>query len=251
MLKIKKMKPILPWVAVIAAILVVAGLVYVTLQRQSTLAGRVGSRPSVEAAVSHLQERHPTSLDAAGFQELVKRVEFEPYVAYVWLIAPDGEVVLSNSQGASRSGNVEQNATAETRHILAGLPADALSSEQRLMLLAASAIQAEGEHNDVYNHIVRPIRDQEGNLVGLVGVAYSITSFAGTPSSHNLFVVGYFFWLIALVIYWLSLALWVFIDARERGERAWVWGMFTLIGNLVALIAYILARNPQKREVGM
>jgi hypothetical protein len=37
---------------------------------------------------------------------------------------------------------------------------------------------------------------------------------------------------------------WVWLDARARGERAWVWAVFVLLGNLVALITYILARRP-------
>jgi hypothetical protein len=39
----------------------------------------------------------------------------------------------------------------------------------------------------------------------------------------------------------------VWLDARARGERAWVWAVFVLLGNLVALITYILARRPRPR----
>jgi hypothetical protein len=50
--------------------------------------------------------------------------------------------------------------------------------------------------------------------------------------------------LLGLLMYWLSLPLWVFLDARQRGERALAWAGFVLIGNLVALLTYILARRP-------
>ena len=49
---------------------------------------------------------------------------------------------------------------------------------------------------------------------------------------------------IGLMVYWLVLPWWVFLDAKARGERAWVWAMFVLLGNLVALFAYLLARHP-------
>jgi hypothetical protein len=50
---------------------------------------------------------------------------------------------------------------------------------------------------------------------------------------------------LGLASYWLSLPAWVWLDARARGERAWVWAVFVLLGNLVGLITYILARRPR------
>ena len=48
---------------------------------------------------------------------------------------------------------------------------------------------------------------------------------------------------LAAAIYWLALPLWVFLDARDRRDRALAWGIFVLIGNLVALLAYLLATS--------
>jgi len=44
-----------------------------------------------------------------------------------------------------------------------------------------------------------------------------------------------------LAIYWISVPAWTFLDARDRGETAWIWGAFTVIGNVIALVAYLLA----------
>ncbi len=33
--------------------------------------------------------------------------------------------------------------------------------------------------------------------------------------------------------------------AWQRGERAWLWAAFVLIGNLAALLAYLITRSPQ------
>jgi hypothetical protein len=57
--------------------------------------------------------------------------------------------------------------------------------------------------------------------------------------------------LLALAVYWLCLPLWVWLDARERGERAWAWAVFVLLGNPVALPAYILARVPRSAPAGV
>jgi hypothetical protein len=44
-----------------------------------------------------------------------------------------------------------------------------------------------------------------------------------------------------LLIYWLGLAMWVFFDARARGEHAVLWGLLAIVTNLVGAIAYVLA----------
>lgn len=52
-------------------------------------------------------------------------------------------------------------------------------------------------------------------------------------------------WLAAAVfgVYWLGLALWVYLDARRLGRIAWKWGALTLALNVAGLVAYIIARS--------
>ena len=108
------------------------------------------------------------------------------------------------------------------------------------MFLAASAIRSEGEHNDVLRHFVREIRAPNGTLLGWIGAAYDVSpaigprmsdgsssywpgcSLSGCIGSPCLFGSG---WTPA-------------IAAIGRGLRA----MFVMIGNFVALMAYILTR---------
>jgi hypothetical protein len=109
--------------------------------------------------------------------------------------------------------------------------------------LAASAIQSEGEHNDVFRQMIRPLRNDNDVDVGLIGVSYDATAdsgaFPGIPYAVALFLIP-----IGLLAYWLALPLCVFLDAKGRGEKAWVWAMFVLLGNLAALLAYLLTRRP-------
>lgn len=48
---------------------------------------------------------------------------------------------------------------------------------------------------------------------------------------------------LGLLTYWLSLAWWVYTDARERRQNALVWGLVALVTNLPGLLAYLLYRR--------
>lgn len=52
----------------------------------------------------------------------------------------------------------------------------------------------------------------------------------------------------ALVIYWFAVALRGVFDALRQRERAVVWGVFTLIGNIAALLIYLLSRSRNGEE---
>ena len=53
----------------------------------------------------------------------------------------------------------------------------------------------------------------------------------------------------SLILFWLSIPAWMALDARKRHERAAVWGLFGLLGNMIALVVYLLVReNGQPSE---
>jgi hypothetical protein len=139
---------------------------------------------------------------------------------------------------------VQDLALDETRRVLSQMPEGFLSTQQRIALLAASTIQREGEHNDIFSQMIRPLRNGNDVELGFIGVYYAASpdagGFPGIGYAITLFLIP-----IGLLVYWLALPWWVFLDAKARGERAWVWAMFVLLGNLVALFAYLLARQPR------
>jgi len=55
---------------------------------------------------------------------------------------------------------------------------------------------------------------------------------------------------VGLLGYWLALPLWTWLDARQRGDRAWTWSIFVLLGNVMALLAYLLVRDPGRPQAG-
>ncbi len=242
----KRFKRYLPIVAVIGAVVLVICLVLASGQLKQAKTDTGETRPAVEATLAQLQAMRPTFLDDAGFRGAVEQAAQAPFVAAMWLFAPDGRIVYSvGSMAASApsGSSAQERATSELQRVLSTLPQDALSSDQQTMLLAASAIQAEGEHNDVYRHMLRALYAPDGAVVGLVGVAYDVSPAVGAPPDLG-WVVNLLAALAGLAAYWLALPVWVWLDARERGERAWVWAMFVFVGNLVALMAYILVRSP-------
>jgi len=203
------------------------------------------TRRVVEGTLAQLQALRPVSVDDAAFREAVAQAKDAQYVAYVWLVTPDGEILQGNL--AISQGMVEDSATDEMRRVLGMLPDGTLSDRQRTALLAASAMQKEGEHNDIFRHLLREIHGPDGELVAWVGVTFDVSPAVSAPSAGYIsFVVGLF---LAMAVYWLSLPAWVWLDARTRGERAGVWAVFVLLGNLVALIAYILVRAPRSQKV--
>ena len=48
---------------------------------------------------------------------------------------------------------------------------------------------------------------------------------------------------LGLLLYWLSVAWWVYLDARRRENNPFAWGMLTLLTNLVGVAIYLIARR--------
>lgn len=49
--------------------------------------------------------------------------------------------------------------------------------------------------------------------------------------------------LVGLILFWLSIPAWMALDAQQRRERAAAWGLFGLLGNIIALAVYLLVRE--------
>ena len=52
--------------------------------------------------------------------------------------------------------------------------------------------------------------------------------------------------LAGLILFWLSIPAWMVLDAQKRRERAAAWGLFGLLGNMIALAVYFLVRENEK-----
>ncbi|MDE2743240.1 MAG: hypothetical protein OXI58_16725 [Gemmatimonadota bacterium] len=55
--------------------------------------------------------------------------------------------------------------------------------------------------------------------------------------------------LASFFLFWLFIPAWMALDAQKRREKAAVWGIFGLLGNMIALVVYLLVReNGQPSE---
>ena len=46
-----------------------------------------------------------------------------------------------------------------------------------------------------------------------------------------------------LLLFGLSIPAWMALDAEKRRERAAAWGLLGLLGNMIALVVYLLVRE--------
>jgi len=199
--------------------------------------------------LDNLRGLQPVTPDDPALAQATVQLLEDPHVATVWLLTPEGEILVSEGATAASTppgSQVEELATEDAEELIAALPESALSEEQRTWLLAASAIRREGSHNDVYDHLLFPISRQDGSTLAVVGVAYEATGWKAGIG----WKVAVLFGVVSLLLYWLVLPLWVFLDGRARGDRAVPWATFVLVGNLVALLAYLLTRPPDPRSPG-
>ncbi len=244
----QRIKPILPWLALTCGLLALLGIALLSLLRVDLIEDGGETLAIVEANLQSVLNTQPESVDDPQLTSAIDRFTAAPHVASLWLLKPDGEVILSTgatSQSFSR-GTAQDSSSSELARVLSAVPPGRLSSEQEILLHVSSAIQREGEHNDIYRHIVREIRSPDGSLVALIGIAYEVSLEEAGLGWKFLVVAS----LLCILGYWLSLPIWTLLDARQRGERAWTWGVFVLFGNLMALLAYLLVRSARISDAG-
>ncbi len=214
---------LLPWAAVIGGILTVIFLIVLSILHSRLTKENIENRMMAVESIEIIQAIHPRDIVDPSFRQKIVDALDSRYIASIWLISPEGEILFSKGSTASslRSGSVMDFAASETHEILNSLPSNALNENQRILLLAASAIQREGTHNDIYNHLIREIFSPEGIRVGILGAAYELSSDPGHVSP--VWIGSVLIVLISLPMYWFSLPLWVFFDARKRGEKDLCW----------------------------
>ncbi len=238
----KQIKQVLPWISFIAIAVAAVLLITASISRAKILTESPETRDAAEKALTIITATRPKSLEDNTLISALEQASNTPYIAQVWLFDPDGKILFS--RGAPiHAKSAQQLATRQVKGALTALPADELNQTQQMMLLIGSAIQAEGEHNDVFRYQVRVLTSPDNDLVGYAGITYDVS--VGVSAKPGFWeIVSTIGLLICLVVYWVGLAVWTYLDAKQRQERAPVWALFVLIGNLVALIAYLLVRTP-------
>lgn len=238
----KQIKKIIPWASFAAIFIAAVTLFVCSTNRAAMLVESPETKAAAEKTLNQITAIKPQTLDNATLMNVLEQADEMPYIAQVWLFAPDGKIIYSKGAPLGAE-SATQLATRQVKDALTALPAGVLTQEQQMLLLVGSAIQAEGEHNDVFRYQVRVLTSPENEVVGYAAITYDVSK--GVSAQPGFWqIASYIGLFICLIIYWMGLSVWTYIDAKQRGERAAVWALFVLAGNLVALIAYLLVRNP-------
>ena len=242
----EKLLKLLPWTALIGGVFAIASLILMTILHSGLIEENLENRSEAIKALKKIQTLQPEKINDFALKSQIEDTLNSQYIATVWLISSEGKILFSKGSTAHslNTGLVREYASVEIQEILNSIPPDKLRDNQRVLLLAASAIQRERTHNDIYNHLIREVHSPDDTLVGYIGVAYELRSDHGNVSPG--WIISVLVVLFCFPIYWLSIPLWVYLDARNRGERAILWGIFVIFGNIVALLAYLIARLPIK-----
>jgi hypothetical protein len=265
----QKLKSVLPWIALASAVVAAGLLVAGSFYRRARIVDTGETRAVVEKALNELLERKPPSITDQTFIDAFRRFRYSRYVSNAFLADKDGTITGADSkdvnfpaemmltgavsgEGATTTGAI----TVVSRGSIVGarifnldaLPHDEFSSDQLLLVAVAQAIEGrDADHGDVFATLVRTVRNEAGEPLGAIGVRYDRSPWVGgmPEATWIALILGF---ALFLAIYWISVPAWAFLDARDRGEKAWIWGAFTLIGNVIALVAYLLARAPRSAK---
>lgn len=230
---------------VLAIVAATASLAAFVPNRAKVLIDTGETRASVESSLARLLPVTVESPRDPLLMGVAERLKGEPYIASVWVVDSAGNIVF-HWRGPGKEGeNVASLAEQDMGRVLEGIGPGTFSRSQKLQLLTIGAIRSEGEHNDVFRHLVRPVQGNDGLPAALIAVAYDVSPYVRGPATYGVVLTLVF--VAGLAVYWLGLPLWVYLDASSRGEAAVLWGAFVLLTNLVGLLAYLIViSRPRK-----
>lgn len=230
------------WVAIASVVGIVVVVVTIVLsywQRREVITDTGDTRRAVE---NSLEQVVPKTVESASSQHLIsaaRDLKNERYIASVWIVNEKGKIIYKWRGPGRRGQNVRTLARGDMNRVLQTLQPHTISTSQQLELLTAAAIRSEGEHNDVFRHLVRPVPNNKGENIAFIALAYDVSPKVGNPGFLNIALTLVV--MLGFAVYWLGLSLWVYLDARARGEVAALWGLLVLLTNLVGLLAYLIA----------
>ncbi|MGB7539798.1 MAG: hypothetical protein WBM17_14745, partial [Anaerolineales bacterium] len=183
-------------------------------------------RQSVEESMNAILPGEVASVNSPELAQAVERLKSEPYVVWVWVSDPKGDIRLSYNGPAEVGDNVYELSQYE-EDLISAVDPQHMDPVTEMELRLAMALRREGEHNDIYSHLVRYIPGPDGQPAAYVGV-----TFEGVDTSPGILdIVFVILGAVGFGLYWLGLPLWVFLDSRAGGSgRASVlWGLFVLV----------------------
>lgn len=230
---------VLPWMALISGILVILLLVLGTILKPSKNSVSTVNR---KIALDKLKQIRVESADinSKAFFDYLDKTLSCSVIDTKWLVSENGEIIYANgmmAQSAPLHSNVYSFVDVQSQGLINAIECN-IDSLQKQIILIAARIRSEGEHNDILGHLVTPLKTSSNVLVGFVGVAYYLDDSKPPFQNYKLVIIAL---IICFLLYWLLLPLWVYFDCRARNNKYILWSIFVLLGNIPALIAYLIS----------
>jgi hypothetical protein len=232
---------ILPWIALVSGfllvLLVIAAIVF---KPQSNFENTENKKIAFDKIKQISLESKGTFNSKAFFDYVDSTILGDP-INTIWIITEKGVIVYAKGIMAASTpvNTIVQNSINYQNRGLINAVDGSLDTIQKQVISIAAAIRNEGEHNDVFGHLVIPLKSNRNELAGYIGVAYSLNNSKPELEVYIIEIAIF----ICFFLYWLSMPVWVYFDSRNRNDRHILWTMFVLIGNLPAYIAYLISRK--------
>ena len=231
----------LPWIALLSGALLVLSVIAAIVFKPQ---GNIENSENKKIAFDKLKQiglESRETLNSKVFFDYVNSTIFSNPINTIWIITAKGEIVYAKGTMAASTPihtNVNNSIDYQNRGLINAVEGN-LDTIQKQVLNIAAAIRNEGEHNDVFGHLVMPLKSNQNELAGFIGVAYSLDN---SNFPFEKYIIGIAI-LVSFLVYWLSIPIWVYFDSRKRNDKYILWTMFVLIGNLPAYIAYLISRK--------
>jgi hypothetical protein len=232
---------ILPWIALLSGILLVLFVIIAIVFKPHGNIENTENKKIAFSKIKRISLESKDKLNSKAFFDYVDSTIFGNPINTIWIVTEKGEFVYAKGTMAASTPvntNVHNSIDYQNRGLINAVEAN-LDSAQKELLTMAAAIRNEGEHNDVFGHLVVPLKSNQNELAGFIGVAYSLDN---SNPPFDIYIIGIAIF-VFFIVYWLSIPVWIYFDSRKRNDRYIFWTMFVLIGNLPAYIAYLISRK--------
>jgi|WetSurMetagenome_2_1015567.scaffolds.fasta_scaffold58482_1 hypothetical protein len=234
---------ILPWIALSSGVLLVLLVIAAIIFKPQQNIENTENKKIVFDKLKQISLESKDMLNRKAFFDYVNKTINCNVINTIWIINQKGEIVYAKGLMAA---STPLNATVyslidDQNRGLINAVEGSIDTVQKQVISIAAAIRREGEHNDIYGHLVMPLKSNQVELAGFIGVAYSLEN--DSEPSVAIFIIIDVALIICFLVYWLSIPFWVYFDSRKRNDKYILWTIFVLIGNLPAYIAYLLSRK--------
>lgn len=233
---------ILPSMALSSGILVIILLVVAIVLKPSKEIETTVNRTIAFDKLVQLRIDSAVDLNSKTYFDYFDKSLSCPVISTKWLVSAKGEIIYANgimAQSTPVNSTIYSFEDAQIRGLIDAVECN-FDSVQKAVLYMAATMRQEGEHNDIYGHLVIPLKTSSNVLAGFAGVAYSLDDSNPPFLNYSVIIIAL---IICFLLFWLLLPLWVYFDCRDRNNKYILWSIFVLFGNIPALIAYLLSNR--------